>query len=352
MPQISTDSASVPVRLMNFFSNTRKGMPSPSHQAARYEISDHCDGEQFRNVQPQQAVPLGEVLRWQRQRPPNSWPKWIEDPALPPPERVSAEQIAVTFIGHASFYIQFGGLRFLIDPVYAQRASPLSFVGPRRVRRPGQPLAALPDVDVVLISHNHYDHLDKACLRTVAASWPIQAVTGLGVDRLLRKCGLPVVTALDWWQSTDIGGVRITYVPAQHFSARTPFDRNKTLWGGFVLEAGGRSLYFAADSGYCPHFSEIGARFPNLDLALIPIGAYEPRWFMKPMHMDPAEAVQSFRDVGARRAIGMHFGTFSGLTDEAIDAPVRGLAQAKADQGIAGDAFITLAFGETYVVPD
>jgi L-ascorbate metabolism protein UlaG (beta-lactamase superfamily) len=157
------------------------------------------------------------------------------------------------------------------------------------------------------------------------------------------------IAELDWWQSTSIGGAEITCVPAQHFSARTPFDRDRTLWCGYVVRVDGVTIYYAGDSGYSPHFAEIGARFPSIDLALLPIGAYEPRWFMSPVHMNPDDAVRAHRDVRPRLSIGMHFGTFQ-LTDEAIDDPIRALEQARATHGVSTDAFRVLDFGESLIV--
>ncbi|WP_037450116.1 MBL fold metallo-hydrolase [Skermanella stibiiresistens] len=316
----------------------------------RFPVTDHCDGERFFNVHDRTDHSFADVLRWLRSRERTPWPDAVVDPPHPPPTAADRETLAVTFIGHSTFLIQVGGMRFLTDPIYAQRASPFSFVGPKRARPPGQPLETLPKVDVTLVSHNHYDHLDPVALREVAARWSSRAVTGLGNAALLDRIGLKDTVELDWWGSVEIGGARITYVPAQHFSARTPFDRNRTLWGGFVIEAGGRTVLFAADSGYCPHFAEIAQRFPRIDLALLPIGAYEPRWFMGVVHMNPEDAVKAHRDLGAHRSVGMHFGTFA-LTDEGIDAPVTALRRARAAAGLDEGDFTTLEFGETKVFP-
>jgi L-ascorbate metabolism protein UlaG (beta-lactamase superfamily) len=293
---------------------------------------------------------LRDVLRWRRETAPTPWPHWIDDPPQPPPLRLPAGRIAATFIGHASFLLQIGGRCVLLDPVWSARASPLAFAGPRRVRAPGQRMADLPGCDLLLVSHNHYDHLDLPTLRAVRQRWRPPAATGLVNAQHLAKAGIRGARELDWWDSVEIAGLRVTYVPAQHFSARTPWDRNRSLWGGFVIEAAGATVYFAGDSGWCPHFAEIAARFPRIDLALLPIGAYAPRFFMRTQHMDPAEAVQAHRALGAVRSLGMHFGTFFGLTDEPIDEPERLLAAACAAHGVAAGAFITLAFGATLVV--
>jgi L-ascorbate metabolism protein UlaG (beta-lactamase superfamily) len=303
----------------------------------------------FRNAEPHGGKSLKQVLHWQRHRHPAPWPEWVEDPPQPPPERLAAG-LAVTFIGHASFYVQIGGRALLLDPIWSRRCSPLPFAGPKRVRAPGQPLEALPGVDLLLVSHNHYDHMDLPTLRRVRRRWNPPCLTGLGNARHLRKAGLRT-RELDWWQSTEIAGLTVTYVPAQHFSARGLRDRNRSLWGGFVIEGGGQTLYFAGDSGWCRHFAEIAARFPRIDLALLPIGAYEPRWFMQAQHMDPEEAVRAHLALGARRSLGMHFGTFAGLTDEAFDAPLTALAEARARHGVAEAEFTTLPSGATLVLP-
>ncbi|MBL6455033.1 MBL fold metallo-hydrolase [Belnapia sp. T6] len=314
--------------------------------------SDHWDGRVFHNVHDRTEKTLRDVWRWRRTSRPIPWPRWIEDPPQPPPPRLPAGRIGATFIGHASFLIQLGGRCVLVDPVWSMRASPLSFAGPRRVRAPGQALEALPGCDLLLVSHNHYDHLDLPTLREVRRRWSPPAVTGLDNARHLAKAGIRDAAELDWWQSTEAAGLRITYVPGQHFSARTPFDRNRSLWGGFVLESEGATIYFAGDSGWCPHFAEIAARFPRIDLALIPIGAYEPRFFMRTQHMDPGEAVEAHRALGARRSIGMHFGTFASLTDEAIEGPETWLAEARAAAGLEAEAFTTLPFGGSLDLPE
>ncbi len=314
--------------------------------------SDHWDGQVFHNVHDRTVKSFRDVLRWRRESKPVPWPRWIEDAPQPPPTRLPPGRIGATFIGHASFLIQIGGRCILADPVWSMRASPLAFAGPRRVRAPGQRLEALPGCDLLLVSHNHYDHLDMPTLREVRRRWAPPAVTGLGNGRHLAKAGIRGATELDWWQQVEVAGLRVTYVPAQHFSARTLSDRNRSLWGGFVIEAAGAAVYFAGDSGWCPHFAEIGARFPRIDLALIPIGAYEPRFFMRTQHMDPGEAVQAHLALGARRSVGMHFGTFAGLTDEAIDGPEAWLAEARAAAGVPAEVFGTLPFGGSLDLPE
>jgi L-ascorbate metabolism protein UlaG (beta-lactamase superfamily) len=302
-----------------------------------YPVSDHCDGERFFNVDRSADRSLAEVIRWMRTRRKTPWPDRVPlAPHDPPPARVDRGQVAITFIGHATFLIRTATMVFITDPVFTSHAGPFGVIGPRRVRPPSIAAAALPPVDLVLLSHNHYDHLQPSSLRLFRGA---ALVTPLGLGR----------KELDWWQSANVGAAEVTCVPAQHFSARKGWDRNRTLWGGFVVRADDVTIYFAGDTGYSPsQFREIGARFPGIDVALLPIGAYEPRWFMTPAHMNPDEAVRAHLDVKARVSIGMHFGTFQ-LTDEGIDEPLRALERARADHGVSDDAFRVIDFGESIV---
>jgi L-ascorbate metabolism protein UlaG (beta-lactamase superfamily) len=265
------------------------------------------------------------------------WPSEVPvEPRRPP--QIGPDDVVVTFVGHATFLLQVGATNLLIDPVYAERASPVAFAGPRRVRAPGVRFDDLPTVALVLVSHNHYDHCDLATLRALDRRFQPRVVAPLGNAPLLRSAGIRQVEEIDWWQSAQTAPLPITLTPAQHFSARTMFDRNRALWGGFVIEAAGRRILFAGDSGYGPHFREIGARVGPIDLALLPIGAYEPRWFMKDIHMNPPEAVQAHLDLAARASLAMHYGTFQ-LTPEGIDEPARELAKALRERGVAADQF-------------
>ena len=318
--------------------------------AADVPTSDHFDGRRFFNPGGTAPHGLAEVLRWRREREPARWPRHVSNRQYaPPPARIDEGAMAATFIGHASFLLQIGALRVLVDPIFSDRCSPVSWAGPRRVRPPGIAFAELPPIDLLLVSHNHYDHMDLPTLRALARRDDPAVVTPLRNAAPLRQAGLKRIEELDWWGETRVGAVRITATPARHFSARTPFDRNRALWSGFMLEAGGRRLLFAGDSGAGPHWAQIGERLGAPDLALLPIGAYAPRWFMAPVHMDPADAVRAHLALGARRSIGMHFGTFQ-LTDEAMDDPPRELAIAARAQGVA-DAFTVLGEGETLVLP-
>jgi L-ascorbate metabolism protein UlaG (beta-lactamase superfamily) len=309
--------------------------------------TDHFDGRRFFNPNGAKGQPFRMVLRMLR-TPRARWPARIAvEPRRPPTPKQG--EVVITFIGHATFLIQAGATSLLLDPVYAERASPLWFAGPRRVRAPGVRFDELPEISLVLLSHNHYDHCDLRTLHALERRFPLRAVTPLGNGRLLRSAGIRHIEEIDWWQRAATTPLPITLVPAQHFSARHLFDRNLALWGGFLIEARGRRILFAGDTGYGPHFREIAARLGPIDLALLPIGAYEPRWFMKDIHMNPAEAVQAHVDLAAQRSIGMHFGTFQ-LTPEGIDEPVRKLAQVLAERGVPAEKFQTLAVGESVSV--
>ena len=276
------------------------------------------------------------------------WPSRI--PVEPRrPQSGGPDDVVVTFVGHATFLIQVAGINLLTDPVYSERASPVSFAGPRRVRAPAVRFDDLPAISLVLLSHNHYDHCDLGTLRALDRRFQPRLVAPIGNSRLLRSAGIRQVEEIDWWQSASAAPLPVTLTPAQHFSARSMFDRNRALWGGFLIEAGGRRILFAGDSGYGPHWREIATRLGPFDLALLPIGAYEPRWFMKDIHMNPAEAVQAHLDLGARQSIAMHFGTFQ-LTPEGFDEPVRGLATALRQRGVSAEQFRTVDVGESVLV--
>ena len=273
------------------------------------------------------------------------WPRRIDDPPRGPAPTNGGTGI-VTFIGHATFLIQTDAGNILTDPMYSQRAGPFNLVGPRRIRQPAVRFEDLPDISVVLLSHNHYDHCDLRTLGMLAKRFDPLVVTPLGNEVLVRSAGIRRVEELDWWQEGNTGSLPITLTPAQHFSARTPFDRNAALWGGFVVVAGGMRIFFAGDTGYAPFFREIHQRLGVIDLALLPIGAYEPQWFMQAIHMNPAEAVQAHLDLEACLSVGMHYGTFQ-LTNEGVDEPLRALEAARSARGIPPSQFRTIGFGES-----
>ena len=273
------------------------------------------------------------------------WPAFVDEPTHRPPALDGARAV-VTFIGHSTFLIQTAAGNILTDPMYSHRAGPFNLAGPRRVRRPAVRFEDLPPIATVLLSHNHYDHCDLRTLRMLAKRFDPLVVTPLGNGRIVRKTGVRRVEELDWWQTAQTPAWPITLTPARHFSARTPFDRNRALWAGFVLTTDGARIYFAGDTACAPFFQAIRERLGPIDLALLPIGAYEPRWFMQAVHMNPAEAVQAHLDLGSRQSIGMHFGTFQ-LTVEGIDEPLCALETACRENAVPSTQFRTLAFGES-----
>ena len=311
-------------------------------------LSDHFDGRRFHNPGHFGERSLWQALRWAFSREKRPWPRWIDDPPQPaPPARVAANETALTFINHSTFLLQLGGVNVLTDPIWSERASPVQWAGPRRVRRPGIAFEQLPPIDVVLISHNHYDHLDLGTLHRLQERHAPLFVSGLGNRRFLNRRGPPKVEELDWWQTYRFSDtLQFTLTPALHYSRRSLFDQNASLWGGFWIELGTKKLYFAGDSAYGGHFVQIRERLGSPDVALLPIGAYEPRWFMAAAHTNPEEAVRAHLDLEAALSIGMHFGTFQ-LTDEAIDEPVRALRESLAKQGIDEQMFRVLGIGET-----
>jgi L-ascorbate metabolism protein UlaG (beta-lactamase superfamily) len=261
-------------------------------------------------------------------------------PDLP---RAETGQTAVTWIGHATYVVQIGGLSVLTDPVWSRRIPGV----PPRVTPAGLDWAALPPIDAVVISHNHYDHLDGPTVRRLPRDTPILVPAKLA--RWFRRRRFTDVTELDWWESRTIGEVTFDFVPAHHWSRRGFTDTNKTLWGGWVLSTGGSRVYFAGDTGYGHWFGEIATRYPGIDLALMPIGAYEPGWFMRPMHVDPEESVQAAVELGATRMATMHWGTFI-LSAEPLMEPVERAAKAWAAAGRAREHLWDLAVGETRTI--
>ena len=257
-------------------------------------------------------------------------------------------EATLTWIGHATLLLQLGGVNILTDPHLTARASPVDFAGPERTVPPALDFADLPHIDVVLVSHDHYDHLDLETLERLGRQpgGPPTVFVPLGLGDWLARQGIAKVVQQDWWQSTVHLGLRIHQVPSQHFSARSPFIRDDVLWGGFVVEHPDFRFYFAGDTGYSPDFAEIGRRLGPIDLAALPIGAYAPRWFMKTMHINPAEAVRAHQDLKARYSVGMHWGTFR-MTDERLDEPPKKLAAAREEAGIPAHRFFLLQHGET-----
>ena len=304
------------------------------------------------------------VLRWSRERrsqslapspPRGSFP--IATPAISYP-RAGSDDCTATWIGHSTVLLQVGGLNIITDPMFSERAFPVQWMGPRRLMDPGLALDALPPLDVVLVSHNHYDHLDRPAVKHLARAHPKATwIVPLGLDRYIRGWGAREIVELGWWQDTVSRRLRVAATPARHFSARRLGDRNRSLWCGFALELDGRRAWFAGDTAYHPEFGEIGARYGPFDLVMIPIGAYEPRWFMERVHVNPEEAVRIYQDLGAAHPdaprplmLGVHWGTFR-LTDEPMDEPPRRTEALWREGGLGGDRLWVAKFGETRRIP-
>jgi L-ascorbate metabolism protein UlaG (beta-lactamase superfamily) len=312
--------------------------------------SDHFDGVRFFNPgQPATDRALAELLRWKFGERPARWPTTVPvDQVRPDP---APDGLTITMIGHATLLIQAGGVTLLTDPVWSDRASPLSFAGPKRVTAPGIAFEHLPPIHAVLLSHNHYDHLDLATLRRLHAAHAPLMVMPLGNDAIVRRA-IPEarIAVADWHDRIDLApGLATTLTRANHWSARGLGDRRMALWAGHWIDTPAGSIWFAGDTGYGDGaiFRDIRSRHGTPDVALIPIGAYEPRWFMANQHVNPAEAVAILQDVGATRALGIHWGTFQ-LTDESRDAPAEALAGALAAAQVPAEQFVAAQAGGVY----
>ncbi len=307
-------------------------------------------GERFQNIEPVPDKSFFDVLKWRLFTEREPWPKWIEAPQFKvDKKRIEGDALSYAVINHASVLIQWKGLNILTDPIYSDRSSPVSWAGPKRVRPPGIRFEDLPPIDMVLISHNHYDHLDTETLKRLEESHRPLFVAGLKNGELLRDLGLSQIKEMDWWDSFKMGDVSIYFVPAQHWSARGLFDRRETLWGGYGLKGPrGEHIYFAGDTGYGKFFKIIKERLGPVHLAFLPIGAYEPRWFMKPQHVNPSEAIQAHYDLESKRSVGIHFETFQ-LTDEGYGEPREALDKEWAEKERKTE-FRVPTFGESVLI--
>ncbi|WP_293865346.1 MBL fold metallo-hydrolase [uncultured Alsobacter sp.] len=330
----------------------------PARRNAYYQgpRSDHFDGRVFFNPgRPWTKTPL-DLLKWNLSREGKEpWPaQWPATRAPRPEARVEGDRLVLTAIGHASFLLQTAGLNILLDPVWSPRVSPVRFAGPQRVNAPGVAFEELPAIDVVLLTHNHYDHLDVDTLGRLGREHAPRLVTALGNDSILRKAGIAMpMSAHDWGEQIALAdGVSVTLAECYHWSARGLFDRRHALWTAFVLETPGGVIYHIGDTGYGDGrpFRAVRERFAAPRLAILPIGAYEPRWFMKDQHVNPDEAVRIMLDTGAVHAAGHHWGTFK-LTDEGIERPPQALEVARRQHGVAAERFRPMAPGDVWEVP-
>jgi L-ascorbate metabolism protein UlaG (beta-lactamase superfamily) len=320
---------------------------SPAGPAPSQPVDEHG---RFVNLDGSKPPGLAAVLKWavldrlagRRRRSPPRAPvaRLVPDLARLATPPAPGEPARLTWLGHASWLVQLDGVSLLIDPALR----PTLFGGLERNVEPGLPIEALPRIDAQLVTHSHYDHLDLPTLTAVGA--PV--IAGLRLERLFRRAGL-FCTELGWWQVARVGEVKVTFVPARHWSRRGLLDTNQTLWGGFVIEGRAATVYHAGDTAWFEGFAEIGRRFPGLDAALLPVGAYDPAWFMEQQHLDPEQAVEALAALGAQRLLAMHWGTFK-LTDEPLDEPPRRLEAARARLGLAPERVRVLAVGETVEV--
>jgi N-acyl-phosphatidylethanolamine-hydrolysing phospholipase D len=321
---------------------------------AEAQAPPHHTPDGFRNNDPEDPKQSFWLWKWEQLRhgvpepPPGGWkiPAVRSDAAA---LRANTSRPTATWIGHSAFLIQLAGQNILVDPQFSPRASPVAFAGPKRIVELPLEIDELPRIDIVLTSHNHYDHLDLDTVKRLAAmpaGSPLFLVP-LGLKRWFKDQGIDRVEEYDWWQEREVGPVRYTFVPVKHWSKRTLWDANQTLWGGWVIAGGGLRLVHTGDLGFSRDAIDIGTRLGPFDLAFVPIGAYAPRWFMKAHHVDVPEALQVRADLRAARAIGMHWGTFEHLTDEPLDEPPKELARLRATAGLASDQFDVLKIGET-----
>lgn len=314
--------------------------------------SDHFDGKRFFN--PGGSPPRGfsDLLKWQFAGGRATWPPRVPLKMRPKPA-AREKDLTITMVGHATMLVQIAGINLLTDPVWSDRASPLAFAGPRRVTDPGIAFADLPKIDAVLLSHNHYDHLDIATLRALEAAHAPQVITPLGNDTILRAT-LPdmKITTGDWGHAAPLGPLTIHFEPCHHWSARGMGDRSMALWAAFVIDSPVGKLMHIGDTGFDQGrpYRRMAAKHGPMRAGILPIGAYEPRWFMQAQHQNPDEAVEGFMLAGLGHAIGHHWGTFQ-LTNEGREAPVVALEQALAQRKIDATRFVPLAPGQAWVAP-
>jgi L-ascorbate metabolism protein UlaG (beta-lactamase superfamily) len=316
----------------------------------RGPVSDHFDGRRFRNYHTTPHNDFREAAKWATNRQRGYWkPRRDEPPGPPPPARVEGEQLRVTFVNHTTVLLQTHGLNILTDPIWSERCGPVSWFGPRRVRPPGIRFSDLPPIDLVLLSHNHYDHCDLPTLRRLARDHQPNLIVPLGNRDFLQRRGIPVRHDLDWWRSVGLSGLTITAVPVRHFAGRGLFDRDRSLWCGYVVETASGSICFAADTGWGNQFDEIHDRLGAPRLALLPIGAFRPEWFMSRVHISPEQALDAHVALRAQTSVATHFGTFRLADDAETEAPER--IQANLHRIPRDTRFWVLGFGEGRDVP-
>jgi len=308
--------------------------------------SDHFDGSRFFNKEPGHT--FFDQIKWLWKMDTVDWPDWVEDPPQPPPiARTRKGELRVTYINHATVLIQIDGINILTDPIWAKRAGPIPWVGVKRVRAPGVKMTDLPPIDIILISHDHYDHLDVATLRKLNESHRPKFIMGLGVKNRLESIGPVRIVILDWWQRYAHNKItKITFVPSRHNSGRGIFDKNRTLWGGFTINGSAGNVLFMGDTAFGGFMEDISKKFKGFRLAILPIGSYEKRWFMKTQHMNPDDAVRAHKIINAKQSLGVHFGTFKEHPEQTIDQHETDLKVALKKYHLPKSEFVVLKFGE------
>lgn len=289
-----------------------------------------------------------DLMKWKLFDNDTPWPKHIPVNQVKIEQNRVTDSTHITFINHSTFLIQHKSVNILTDPIWSERTSPVSFIGPKRIRMPAVKFEDLPPIDIVLVGHNHYDHLDIETLIKLDRQHSPTFIVGLGVDILLKENGIKNIVALDWDQNFKKNGINYTFVACKHWSARGLFDRNETLWGSYIIR-GDKQIYFASDTGYSDHFKDQYKKYGPMDISLLPIGAYEPRWFMKDQHMNPEESIIAHLDLGSKMSIGMHFGTFK-LTNEGVNQHTVDLHKAVEKYKIENNKFIIPEFGQLFKV--
>jgi L-ascorbate metabolism protein UlaG (beta-lactamase superfamily) len=311
--------------------------------------SDHFDGKRFFNPGETEKHGFEEFLTWIRNRERGPWEEWVDiTPGPAPAARIEGDSLHITYINHSTFLIQTEGLNILVDPIWSQRCSPVSFAGPKRVHAPGIQFEDLPRIDVVLITHNHYDHMDIPTLKRLQKAFAPPIYVPLGNRHTLKRHGMTDVVEMDWWQELPLNDhLTLTCVPAKHFSARGMWDQRKSLWSGFVIEGNQGAVYIAGDTGFGEHFEHIAQRFTNISIALLPIGAFLPEWFMAPHHLSPKDAVRAHDVLKARTSIANHFGTFP-LGDDGQYEPEEALTDALKNHDLGTTRFLIPHPGEAF----
>ncbi len=311
-------------------------------------ISDHFDGKHFYNPELKVTKGFADVIKWKMNSDKKQWPEFVDDVKQIKPTPSNKNEIKTTFINHATVLIQNSELNILTDPIWSDRASPVNFMGPKRARIPGVKIEDLPRIDLILISHNHFDHLDLKTLKILYQKFQPMVYVPLGNKQLLEGEGI-IAEEMDWGDVKQFKNAKITFEPALHWSARGMFDRFKTLWGSFVIELHQKKIYFAGDTGYGSHFKTLREKYKNFELSFLPIGAYEPRWFMKDFHLNPKDAVQAHLDLNSQKSIGIHFGTFQ-LSDEAIDDPNKDLSRELKLKNMEQNTFVSPNNGDIFIL--